>query len=143
MTQPTIEQMIERTVGQDLWSLVRSVMCQGISINDDYHHGKRFASYEEYSARIDEAARERAEGLLAVICTALTAQAGDGNRLPLEEIPAGYSFCEMRRSFNVEGGFNVRLISLTRDEYGLGKTPAEALRAAIASATAVNNSAEN
>lgn len=74
MTQPTIEQMIERTVGQDLWSLVRSVMCQGISINDDYHHGKRFASYEEYSARIDEAARERAEGLLAVICTALTAQ---------------------------------------------------------------------
>lgn len=91
------------------------------------HYGTHTAHQENECLRLLHAEINR-------LRAALTAQAGDGNRLPLEEIPAGYSFCEMRRSFNVEGGFNVRLISLTRDEYGIGKTPAEAMRAAIAAA---------
>lgn len=48
----------------ELWSFVRSVMCQGANINGDYYVGK-FDSYEEYSARLDAAASERAEELIS------------------------------------------------------------------------------
>lgn len=40
------------------WSMVRSLLMQGASIQQDYQAGK-YANYEEYSARMDEAARER------------------------------------------------------------------------------------
>jgi len=40
------------------WSWIRSVLAQGAAIQQDYAAGK-FKGYEEYSARMDEAARER------------------------------------------------------------------------------------
>jgi hypothetical protein len=41
------------------WSFIRNVLCQGAAIQQDYAAGK-YASYEEYSARLDAASRERA-----------------------------------------------------------------------------------
>ncbi len=43
-----------------LWSLVRNTLVQGGAIQQDYTAGK-YMSYEEYSARLDAAARERAD----------------------------------------------------------------------------------
>lgn len=43
----------------ELWSLVRSVMCQGADIRCDYDQGVH-KGYEAYSARLDAAAAERA-----------------------------------------------------------------------------------
>ena len=40
------------------WSGVRSVLAQGAAIQQDYAAGK-YRDYEEYSARLDAAARER------------------------------------------------------------------------------------
>lgn len=45
------------------WSYLRSVLAQGTDIHKDYMAGK-FADYEEYSARLDAAAKERAAELL-------------------------------------------------------------------------------
>ncbi len=44
------------------WSLVRSILEQGAAIQQDYEAGK-YPSYEHYSARVDEAARERADAI--------------------------------------------------------------------------------
>lgn len=41
-----------------LWSFFRSILSQGISIEQDAQAG-RYKSYEELSARLDAAARER------------------------------------------------------------------------------------
>ena len=49
-----------------LWSFLRAVLEQGSAINNDYHAGK-FTSYEEYSARMDEAARELADKLTNIL----------------------------------------------------------------------------
>ena len=46
------------------WSLVRSILQQGASIQQDFAAGK-YANYEEYSARIDNATRERADAIAA------------------------------------------------------------------------------
>lgn len=43
------------------WSEARSYLMQGAAIQQDYAAGK-YATYEEYAARIDEAAREIADG---------------------------------------------------------------------------------
>lgn len=43
-----------------LWSLLRSTLEQGGMIQLDYQAGE-YKSYEEYSARMDAAARERAD----------------------------------------------------------------------------------
>ena len=48
----------------DLWSFLRAVLEQGAAIQQDYAAGK-YENYEHYAARIDEAARERAEQLRA------------------------------------------------------------------------------
>lgn len=52
----------------ELWSLLRRVLEQGVAIQQDYAAGK-YASYEEYAARMDEAARERVEVLIAAAPT--------------------------------------------------------------------------
>lgn len=44
------------------WSLIRTLMAQGASIYQDYQAGK-YKDYEEYAARLDEAARERVSEL--------------------------------------------------------------------------------
>lgn len=54
--------MIERG---DLWSFFRSVISQGCAIQQDYQAGK-YKDYEEFSARLDEAARERLEEFLKI-----------------------------------------------------------------------------
>lgn len=48
------------------WSFLRSVLSQGASIQQDYVAGTH-KGYEEYSARLDAAARERAEEIEAVL----------------------------------------------------------------------------
>lgn len=48
----------------DLWEFMRSVLSQGASIYQDYIAGNH-ADYEQYSARLDIAARERAAMLTA------------------------------------------------------------------------------
>lgn len=65
---------------------------------------------------------------------AQTAQAGDGNRLPLEEMPIGVQFNSLYKSLRGD-----KYCSILKDVhngeirlfYGDGRTPAEALRAAI------------
>ncbi len=52
----------------ELWSWVRSVMCQGADIRCDYEQGVH-KGYEAYSARLDAAAAERADQLLARLKT--------------------------------------------------------------------------
>ena len=52
----------------ELWSWVRSVMSQGADIRCDYDQGVH-KGYEAYSARLDVAATERAEELLARLKT--------------------------------------------------------------------------
>jgi hypothetical protein len=42
----------------ELWSFLRAVLSQGGDIQLDYQSGK-YADYEEYSARLDDAARVR------------------------------------------------------------------------------------
>ena len=46
----------------ELWSFLRSVLDQGTAIQQDYQAGK-FKCYEEFSAYIDAAARDRADEL--------------------------------------------------------------------------------
>jgi len=50
----------------ELWSFLRNVLSQGGAIQQDYDAGK-YNCYEEYSIRLDGAARERAEQLEAII----------------------------------------------------------------------------
>ena len=52
---------MDRMTEGELWSWVRRVMCQGAAIRQDHEH----KTYEEYSARLDAAAAERAEELTA------------------------------------------------------------------------------
>jgi hypothetical protein len=47
----------------ELWSWVRRVMSQGGTIHQDHQH----KTYEQYSARLDAAAAERAEELAAKV----------------------------------------------------------------------------
>lgn len=47
-----------------LWSFMRSVLSQGGAIQQDYQSGK-YNDYEGYSARLDCAARERADQWIA------------------------------------------------------------------------------
>ena len=47
--------------GRPTWSDARSYLMQGASIQQDYAAGN-YASYEEFAARIDAAAREIADG---------------------------------------------------------------------------------
>lgn len=44
----------------NLWAFLRYVLSQGAAIETDYRAGK-WPSYEGYSARMDAAARDRAE----------------------------------------------------------------------------------
>lgn len=52
-----------------LWSFCRRLLDQGGAISQDYYSGK-YDRYEEYSARLDEAARERGEELSAMLSAA-------------------------------------------------------------------------
>lgn len=45
-----------------LWSFIRTLLSQGMSIQQDYDAGK-YKDYEEVSARLDAAARERCAAL--------------------------------------------------------------------------------
>ena len=65
----------------ELWSWVRSVMSQGADIRCDYDQGVH-KGYEAYSARLDVAAIERAEELLARLKTP-NAEVTGANGLPL------------------------------------------------------------
>ena len=47
-----------------LWSWIARVLGQGAAIQQDYAAGK-YETYEHYSARIDEAARERADQFMS------------------------------------------------------------------------------
>jgi len=47
----------------ELWSFFRRLISQGGDIQLDYAAG-RYKSYEEYSARVDAAARERVDEFL-------------------------------------------------------------------------------
>lgn len=71
------EVRIELLTQGELWSFLRSVMSQGADIRCDYESG-RHKSYEAYSARLDAAAAERAEELLA----RLQAPNAEAQRLP-------------------------------------------------------------
>lgn len=51
-----------------LWSFFRRLMTQGGDIQMDYNAGK-YPSYEHYSARLDEAARERTDEFLKMMET--------------------------------------------------------------------------
>ena len=44
------------------WSFVRTLLSQGMAIQQDYDAGK-YKNYEEVAARLDEAARERIAAL--------------------------------------------------------------------------------
>ena len=50
----------------EVWSLFRRIIEQGGAIQQDYAAGK-YPSYEHYSARLDEAARERADTFIQAI----------------------------------------------------------------------------
>lgn len=50
----------------ELWSFLLKVLSQGGAIRLDYTAGK-YPSYEHYAARLDEAARERADELEALL----------------------------------------------------------------------------
>ena len=50
----------------ELWSLVRNILTQGHSQQQDYAAGK-YANYEELSARVDAAARERSAEILSLL----------------------------------------------------------------------------
>ena len=77
LTECAGKQMCERCVTWatkpmdegDLWSWVRSVMEQAVCIQLDYATGNVHKSYEAYSARLDAAASERANELLARLIT--------------------------------------------------------------------------
>lgn len=120
MTQPTIELVHELRNGIcALWH--RLAEMNGGVVN---------------AGRIKD--EEKLVGLLLNHCnqirSALTAQAGDGNRLPLEEVPEGWWFYEL-----CPGPFNQFYVTLIQEKTGVlrtaySATPAEALRAAIAAA---------
>lgn len=57
-----------------LWSLIRTVLSQGAAQEQDWMAGKYGTDYEAYSARVDEAARER----VAQFVTLLSAEAPEG-----------------------------------------------------------------
>lgn len=60
-----------------MWSFLRNVLMQGATIRQDYDAGK-YGSYEEYSARVDEAAREREAQFDAETATPQAAE-GEGS----------------------------------------------------------------
>lgn len=55
----------------EAWSWIRRVMSQGADIKVDYDNGK-YKCYEEYSARLDAAAAERAKELPALLAPSPT-----------------------------------------------------------------------
>ena len=57
----------------EVWSFLRRVLSQGGDIQLDYQAGK-YKRYEEYSARLDCAARERAEKFMVLLNTSLAAR---------------------------------------------------------------------
>ena len=59
----------------ELWSFLRSVLAQGGDIRLDYQTGK-YADYEEYSARLDDAARTLRQKFR--VLEKATPNAGDG-----------------------------------------------------------------
>lgn len=53
----------------ELWSFIRCVLEQGAAIQQDYQAGK-YSCYEEYAARVDEAARQRVPEFKRVLANA-------------------------------------------------------------------------
>lgn len=113
MTQPTIEQM--KTAKE--W-LEENCDRFRLDVWYDWQHMNLIKKIQENAIR-----------------AALTAQAVDGNRLPLEEVPIGVQFNSLYKSIRGD-----KYCSILKDVhngeirlfYGNGQTPAEALRAAIA-----------
>ncbi len=62
-----------------LWSFLRNVLMQGAAIEQDSVQG-RFETYEHFSARMDEAAREREAELLASQSTEMEAVTAGARR---------------------------------------------------------------
>lgn len=66
----SLKQRIERLEGAlehgELWSFFRRLLSQGGDIQMDYNAGK-YRSYEHYAARLDAAARERADEFLQAL----------------------------------------------------------------------------
>ncbi len=63
-----------RGLGQgEIWSLFRVLLSQGCDIQQDYDAGK-YPTYEHYSARVDEAARERTDKFMPLLTAALHAR---------------------------------------------------------------------
>jgi hypothetical protein len=60
--------LMDAQIEGELWSWVRSVMCQGADIRVDYDMGNH-KGYEAYSARLDAASAERAQELMARLKT--------------------------------------------------------------------------
>ena len=60
----------------DLWSFLRDVLSQGAAIQMDYSAGK-YGGYEAYSARVDAAARERADYIAAALSPAFPVKEGE------------------------------------------------------------------
>lgn len=104
---------------------------------------KPFIPHPKHSTPDEVARLEHMCWMIDAVIAALTAQAGDGNRLPLEEVPEGWRLQKIL-SAN-ENTFEVWLINTgewrhwpkTRQpnyHVATGATPAEALRAAIEAA---------
>lgn len=64
MLADTERATLERVNEGELWSFIRTLLSQGCAIQQDYQAGK-YETYEHYSARLDEAARERVDQFMA------------------------------------------------------------------------------
>lgn len=63
MSTVSEERSIDPLLAGNLWSFLRSTLTQGEDIMHDYEH----RGYEEKSARLDAAARERVDKLLELL----------------------------------------------------------------------------
>lgn len=94
-----------------------------------------FRWYEQlHAAKPDMEKAKRNAEFAEMLERALTAQAGDANRLPLEEVPEGWRLSKLH--LTTQGIFYAELINQRTGASLLSHslTPAEALRAAIAAA---------
>ena len=66
---------LEDRIRHQGWSFIRRILCQGHAQQQDYAAGK-YETYEEFMARVDEAARERIDELRELV--GLTPEAPHG-----------------------------------------------------------------
>ena len=51
----------------EIWAFLRRVLAQGAAINQGHLSGLKWPDFEEYSRKLDDAARERTEELARII----------------------------------------------------------------------------